>query len=45
MKVLNYLKGDGKIWIGLALAALALYILAPSLLTPFRLSLLGKYLC
>jgi urea transport system permease protein len=45
MKVLNYVKGDGKIWIGLALAAIVLYVLAPSLLTPFRLSLLGKYLC
>jgi urea transport system permease protein len=45
MKVLSYLKGDGKIWIGLALAAVVLHLLAPSLLTPFRLSLLGKYLC
>ncbi len=45
MKVLSYLKGDGKIWIALALAAVVLYLLAPALLSPFRLSLLGKYLC
>jgi urea transport system permease protein len=43
--VLRYLKGDGKIWIGLAVAAVALYLIAPALLTPFRLSLLAKYLC
>ena len=45
MKVLNYLRGDGKIWVGLAVAALLLYLVAPALLTPFRLGLLGKYLC
>jgi urea transport system permease protein len=45
MKVLTYLRGDGRIWIGLAIAAVLLYLVAPSLLTPFRLALLGKYLC
>ncbi|HSU37690.1 MAG TPA: urea ABC transporter permease subunit UrtC [Propionibacteriaceae bacterium] len=45
MKVLNYLRGDGKIWVGLAIAALLLFLVAPALLTPFRLGLLGKYLC
>ena len=45
MKVLNYLRGDGKIWVGLTVAALLLYLVAPALLTPFRLGLLGKYLC
>jgi urea transport system permease protein len=45
MKALNYLRGGGKIWVGLAVAALLLYLVAPALLTPFRLGLLGKYLC
>lgn len=43
--VISYLKGPGKIWIGLALAAIILYLVAPAVLSPFRLSLLGKYLC
>ncbi len=45
MKLLSYLRGDGKIWLGLLLAAILLYAVAPTLLTPFRLALLGKYLC
>ncbi len=45
MKVLRYLTGHGKIWIGLALAAVLLYVIAPGVLSPFRLALLGKYLC
>ena len=32
-------------WIVVALAAVLLYALAPALLSPFRLALLGKYLC
>ena len=32
-------------WIVIAVAAVLLFALAPALLTPFRLSLLGKYLC
>jgi urea transport system permease protein len=45
MKLFTYLRGDGKVLIGFALAALVLYVVAPGLLSPFRLSLLGKYLC
>src|SRR5919112_56021 len=45
MKALTYLRGDGRIWIGLAVAAVLLYLVAPGLLSPFRLALLGKYLC
>src|SRR6267378_3344857 len=45
MKLLSYLRGDGRIWIGLVLAAIILYLVAPAALTPFRLALLGKYLC
>lgn len=32
-------------WMVIAVAAVLLFALAPALLTPFRLSLLGKYLC
>ncbi|MFP5283828.1 MAG: urea ABC transporter permease subunit UrtC [Actinomycetes bacterium] len=42
---MGYLKGPGRIWLGLALAALALFVLAPAVLTDFRLALLAKYLC
>jgi urea transport system permease protein len=45
MEAVRYLRGDGRIWVGLAIAAVLLYLVAPSLLTPFRLGLLGKYLC
>lgn len=45
MKVLRYLTGDGRFWVALALAALLLYVIAPAALSPFRLALLGKYLC
>jgi urea transport system permease protein len=45
VRVVHYLRGPGAIWVGLALAALVLFVVAPSVLTPFRLSLLGKYLC
>jgi urea transport system permease protein len=45
VRVLRYLRGPGAIWVGLALAALLLFVVAPGVLTPFRLSLLGKYLC
>ena len=45
IKVLHYLRGDGRIWVGLALAAVLLYVVAPAALSPFRLALLGKYLC
>ena len=45
MKALTYLRGDGRIWVGLAIAAVVLYLVAPGLLSPFRLALLGKYLC
>lgn len=44
-RILGYLRGDGRIWVGLALAAVLLYLVAPGLLSPFRLALLGKYLC
>ncbi len=39
------LKGSGRMWFGLALGALVLTVLAPAVLTEFRLMLLGKYLC
>ena len=45
MNLVRYLRGDGRIWVGLAIAAVLLYLVAPGLLTPFRLALLGKYLC
>jgi urea transport system permease protein len=35
----------GTIWIGLAVSAALLYLVAPAILSEFRLSLLGKYLC
>ncbi|HET9871562.1 MAG TPA: urea ABC transporter permease subunit UrtC [Propionibacteriaceae bacterium] len=43
--MIDYLKGRGRIWLGLALGAIVLYGLAPSILSDFRLMLLGKYLC
>ncbi|MDX6321853.1 MAG: urea transport system permease protein, partial [Propionibacteriaceae bacterium] len=43
--MIGYLKGPGRVWVGLALGAVVLFVLAPSVLSDFRLMLLGKYLC
>ena len=43
--MIGYLRGPGRIWVGLVLGALALFVLAPALLSDFRLALLAKYLC
>ena len=41
----NLLNNRYRIWIGLAIGAVLLFLVAPALLTDFRLNLLGKYLC
>ena len=43
--MIAYLKGPGRVWIGLGVGALLLFVVAPGLLSDFRLALLGKYLC
>jgi urea transport system permease protein len=47
MRVLDTLLAPGRTraWAGFALAAVLLFALAPILLSPFRLGLLGKFLC
>lgn len=39
------LLGRWQTWAGFGVAALALFVVAPAVLSDFRLSLLGKFLC